>query len=87
MTPEQNYIIITTDGYDWPFMITDKGIRYRTGLGRFVEIPKVPTVGWENNFDFGSGRRIHLVENDPDAERYRHPRTRCGHLLHLLPAI
>ena len=51
-----NYIIITTDGYDWPFMITDKGIRYRTGLGRFVEIPKVPTVGWENNFDFGSGR-------------------------------
>jgi hypothetical protein len=51
-----NYILIITDGHEWPFRITPNGPLYRTGLGRFVELTKVPAVGWENNQQFGSGR-------------------------------
>ena len=51
-----NYIILITDGNEWPFKITNDGPKYRTGTGRFIDLKKAPAVGWENNQAFGSGR-------------------------------
>lgn len=51
-----NYLIIGTDGNEWPFMITDEGLKYITGLGQSVELVKTEALGWENNQAFGSGR-------------------------------
>lgn len=53
---ENNYIILGTDGNEWPFMLTEDGPKYLTGLGKIKDLWKVPAVGWENNLQFGSGR-------------------------------
>ena len=54
---QSNYfLVIGTDGNEWPFMHTDKGPKYLTGLGKTVDLKKVAAVGWENNQSFGSGR-------------------------------
>lgn len=53
---ENYYFVLGTDGNEWPFRITENGPKYRTGMGAFVDLHKVPAVGWENNQGFGSGR-------------------------------
>lgn len=53
---DNNYIIIGTDGNDWPFLLTEEGPKYRNGMGKIIDLNKVPAVGWENNQSFGSGR-------------------------------
>ena len=51
-----NYIIITTDNFDWTFRLTPDGVLYRTGTGNLIQLDKTPAVGWEKNQAFGSGR-------------------------------
>lgn len=53
---QNNYIVIGTDGNEWPFMLTEEGPKYLTGLGKLTDLKKIPAVGWENNQEFGSGR-------------------------------
>lgn len=53
---ENAYIVITTDGYEWPFLIEEDRILYRAGTGQFIALHEVPSIGWENNQAFGSGR-------------------------------
>jgi hypothetical protein len=51
-----NYFILTTDEHPWPFRLTEEGPLYLNGMGALVDLHKVPTVGWEDNQSFGSGR-------------------------------
>ncbi len=51
-----HYIVIATDGFEWPFRLTKDGPKYYTGLHALVDLRKVPAIGWENNQSFGSGR-------------------------------
>lgn len=51
-----NYFIIATDGNQWPFRLTDDGVKYFTGLGELVDLHKVEAIGFKNNQNFGSGR-------------------------------
>lgn len=51
-----NYVIIGTNGDEWPFALTDNGVKYLTGLGKLIDLYEVPSVGFENNPGFGSGR-------------------------------
>lgn len=51
-----NYIVVGTDGFEWPFRLTSEGPYYITGLGKLIELGKVRSVGWETNLEFGSGR-------------------------------
>jgi len=53
---ENHYIILSTDGHDWPFMITKNGPKYFSDIKKLVDLRKVPAVGWENNQSFGTGR-------------------------------
>lgn len=53
---KNNYVVLITDGHEWPFRITEDGPKYRTGTGQFIDLIKVPAVGWEDNQSFGSGR-------------------------------
>lgn len=55
-TGNKNYYIITTDGNEWPFLLTAGGPRFINGFGKEVEIKKVPAIGWKDNQGFGSGR-------------------------------
>lgn len=50
------YVVITTDDQEWPFLINNRDVKYRNDLGNLVSLHKVPSVGWENNLGFGSGR-------------------------------
>ena len=51
-----NYLILLTDEQEWPFLIDKNGVMYRTGAGNFIQLEKVPAIGWEDNQGFGSGR-------------------------------
>ena len=51
-----DYIVLVTDDQEWPFKIAAEGLKYRTGLGRFIDLQKISAVGWEYNQEFGSGR-------------------------------
>jgi Lipid A core - O-antigen ligase and related enzymes len=51
-----HYVVLITDGFEWPFLITESGVKYRTGTGKYIDLHKVPAIGWENNQSFGSGR-------------------------------
>jgi hypothetical protein len=51
-----NYLIIGTDGHEWPFRLTNKGPKFLTGTQKLTDLVKVPSIGWENNPGFGSGR-------------------------------
>lgn len=53
---KNNYIILGTDGNEWPFQLTEHGPKYQTGLGVLMDLRRVPAVGWANNQEFGSGR-------------------------------
>lgn len=53
---ENQYLVIMTDGYEWPFLIDKAGVRYRTGTGGIIKLYQVESIGWENNQAFGSGR-------------------------------
>ena len=53
---DNHYITIRTDEHDWPFLISDAGIKYLNGVKKLVDLVKVPAVGWENNQSFGTGR-------------------------------
>lgn len=51
-----HYLVLSTDGSDWPFLISEAGVKYRAGTGRLINLVKVPAVGWDTNQQFGSGR-------------------------------
>ncbi len=53
---QNDYIVIGTDGNEWPFMITREGPKYLTGLGELINLRKVDAYGWKDNQEFGSGR-------------------------------
>jgi len=50
------YIILITDKQEWPFIVTADGVKYRANTGKYLNLFKVPSVGWEDNQQFGSGR-------------------------------
>ncbi|WP_027400276.1 O-antigen ligase family protein [Anaerovorax odorimutans] len=51
-----NYIIVGTDEYEWPFRLTKGGIKYRTGMATYTDLYRIHSIGFENNQGFGSGR-------------------------------
>lgn len=52
-----HFIVVTTDKQDWPFVLTKDGPKFMNGLGKLVDMEKeTPSIGWENNPDFGNGR-------------------------------
>lgn len=51
-----DYLVIGTNGDEWPFAISEEGVKHLNGLGRQVALYDVPAVGFENNQGFGSGR-------------------------------
>jgi hypothetical protein len=51
-----SYLVIGTDGDEWPFRIQETGVQYLTGLGQLVSLEPVPAYGFETNQGFGSGR-------------------------------
>lgn len=51
-----DYIVIGMDGNEWPFKLSEDGPKYLTGLGKTIDLRKVPSFGWEHNQGFGSGR-------------------------------
>lgn len=51
-----NYIVVGTDGYEWPFLLSNSGVRYLNGIGNLVELNRVEAIGWKDNQAFGSGR-------------------------------
>ncbi|MEG2199376.1 MAG: O-antigen ligase family protein, partial [Anaerovorax sp.] len=50
------YLVVGTNGDEWPFAITKEGTKYLNGLGKLINMHDVPAVGFENNQGFGSGR-------------------------------
>ncbi|MEA4986598.1 MAG: O-antigen ligase family protein [Anaerovorax sp.] len=50
------YIFINTHEMLWPFAIMEDQIYYRNRIGNFVNLYKVPSVGFSNNPSFGNGR-------------------------------
>ena len=55
-TGDQNYYVVGTDGNEWPFLLTADGPRFMNGFGQQVKMRKIPSIGWEDNQGFGSGR-------------------------------
>jgi len=49
------YIIVQTNEMTWPFAIKDQ-IYYKNKMGNLVNLDKVPSIGFENNLNFGNGR-------------------------------
>lgn len=49
------YIIVHTGEMDWPFAIKNQ-IYYRNRIGNLETLDKVPSIGFENNLNFGNGR-------------------------------
>lgn len=50
------YIVLKTDEYDWPFLISQGGVKYLNGNKKLVDLVKIPAVGWKDNQSFGTGR-------------------------------
>jgi len=40
----------------WAFAVTEEGLRYYNQLGNLVDLEKIPSIGFEDNINFGSGR-------------------------------
>jgi len=55
-TEGNHYFIFTIADSSWPFMITDEGVLLFNQLENLVDMDIIPSVGFENNWDFGSGR-------------------------------
>jgi O-antigen ligase len=53
---DQYYVLVNTVNMQWAFAITDDGMYYSNQLGNLVKLEKIPSMGWENNQGFGSGR-------------------------------
>ena len=54
-----NFFIFSMDNQkqNWAFRITEDGVYYNNELGNTLKLEEiVPSIGWENNLDFGSGR-------------------------------
>ena len=54
-----NFIIISFDQQEmnWVFRLTEEGVLYNNELGKTLTLSEsVPSIGWENNINFGSGR-------------------------------
>lgn len=51
-----NYLVIGTDGNEWPFRLTSDGVKYFSGMGTLMDLDKVEAVGFKTNQAFGSGR-------------------------------
>lgn len=53
-----HYYIFTHDHqeHNWAFRITDGGVFYLNNNGNLVDLDKIPSIGWENNTEWGSGR-------------------------------
>jgi hypothetical protein len=51
-----DYVILLTDGNEWPFRITDNGPQYYNGNKKLVDLSKVESIGFENNSSWGNGR-------------------------------
>ena len=54
-----NFFIFSMDNQkqNWVFRITDEGVFYNNELGNTIKLDEVvPSIGWENNLSFGSGR-------------------------------
>ncbi|MDD4564904.1 MAG: O-antigen ligase family protein [Eubacteriales bacterium] len=51
-----NYIVLMTDGHEWPFQITEGGPKYFTGLGGLIDLKQIESIGFENNGSWGNGR-------------------------------
>jgi len=51
-----HYIVLTIADSSWPFMITENGVLLFNQLENLVALDIIPTFGFENNLDFGSGR-------------------------------
>lgn len=55
----ENFFIFSLDDQkqNWVFRVTDEGVLYNNELGKTVKLDEVvPSIGWENNLRFGSGR-------------------------------
>lgn len=52
---ERYYLILNTNGKDWNFRL-DEQIVMVNDLGNDVVLEDVPSIGWEKNTSFGSGR-------------------------------
>lgn len=55
----KNFIIFSMDKQEknWVFRVTDDGVYYNTEIGTTVKLEEnVPSVGWADNQEFGSGR-------------------------------
>ena len=50
------YILINTEVMQWAFAVTEEGLRYYNQLGNLVDLEKIPSIGFEDNINFGSGR-------------------------------
>ena len=50
------YFIITTDGQDWFFRLTEDGVFFENDVGKLTEMKKIEAIGFKNNQSFGSGR-------------------------------
>jgi hypothetical protein len=50
------YLVVTINGQDFPFAMTDSGPLYRNPVGNLVSLDSVPHYGFESNPSFGSGR-------------------------------
>lgn len=53
---QNNYIVIGTNGKEWPFLLNENGVEYLNDLGKLVTLENVPAIGWKDNQEFGSGR-------------------------------
>lgn len=51
-----NYVILLTDGHEWPFLITKDGPKYRTGTGNLINLTKIASIGFKDNGSWGNGR-------------------------------
>jgi len=51
-----SYFLLKTDAQEWMFRVGEGGMYFVNGLGKFVELEKIESIGFEDNPHFGSGR-------------------------------
>ncbi len=50
------YVVLTIADSSWPFIITDEGVLFANQLGNLVDLDIIPSIGFKDYPDFGSGR-------------------------------
>ncbi|MCR5481268.1 MAG: O-antigen ligase family protein [Clostridia bacterium] len=53
---KQHYIIIGTAGDEWPFLVSEDGVKYVNAFGKTCSLRKVEAGWFADNPSFGSGR-------------------------------